>query len=152
MEQIGPTDPYYVTVLLWLARTAFYAFASAFLLWIGIRVLHLNRPVYRWLLYFHWPGDTRGSYPSVYNGCFSPSDCVQSRKARPVSRRLFPQCYRGYFLVQHPRLADAKDTIPRGKHRANSCGALRVRIFGILWAGTPRCPNNPSRVDIQCDH
>jgi len=44
MEQIGPTDPYYVTVLLWLARTAFYAFASAFLLWIGIRVLDVLTP------------------------------------------------------------------------------------------------------------
>ena len=44
MEQIGPTDPYYVTVLLWLARTAFYAFASAFLLWIGIRILDVLTP------------------------------------------------------------------------------------------------------------
>jgi uncharacterized membrane protein YjfL (UPF0719 family) len=31
-------------VLLWLARTAFYAFASAFLLWIGIRVLDVLTP------------------------------------------------------------------------------------------------------------
>ncbi|MDR9460056.1 MAG: DUF350 domain-containing protein [Dehalococcoidia bacterium] len=31
-------------MLLWLARTAFYAFASAFLLWIGIRVLDVLTP------------------------------------------------------------------------------------------------------------
>jgi uncharacterized membrane protein YjfL (UPF0719 family) len=31
-------------VLLWLARTAFYAFVSAFLLWIGIRVLDVLTP------------------------------------------------------------------------------------------------------------
>lgn len=44
MEQIGPTDPYYVTVLLWLARTAFFAFVCAFLLWLGIRVLDALTP------------------------------------------------------------------------------------------------------------
>jgi len=44
MDGIGPTDPYYVTVLLWLARTAFYAFVCAFLLWIGIRVLDVLTP------------------------------------------------------------------------------------------------------------
>ena len=31
-------------MLLWLARTAFYAFASALLLWIGIRVLDVLTP------------------------------------------------------------------------------------------------------------
>lgn len=31
-------------MLLWLARTAFYAFVSAFLLWIGIRVLDVLTP------------------------------------------------------------------------------------------------------------
>lgn len=44
MDQIGPTDPYYVTVLLWLARTAFFAFVCAFLLWLGIRVLDMFTP------------------------------------------------------------------------------------------------------------
>ncbi len=31
-------------MLLWLARTAFYAFVSAFLLWLGIRVLDVLTP------------------------------------------------------------------------------------------------------------
>ena len=44
MDQIGPTDPYYVTVLLWLARTAFFAFVCAFLLWLGIRILDVLTP------------------------------------------------------------------------------------------------------------
>ena len=38
MKQIGPSDPYYVTVLLWLARTAFFAFVCTFLLWLGIGI------------------------------------------------------------------------------------------------------------------
>jgi len=41
VNQIGPSDPYYVTVLLWLARTAFFAFVCTFLLWLGIRLLDL---------------------------------------------------------------------------------------------------------------
>ena len=44
MAQIGPTDPYYVTVLLWLARTAFFGFICALLLWLGIRVLDVLTP------------------------------------------------------------------------------------------------------------
>jgi len=36
---LGASDPYYVTVLLWLARTAFFTFVSAILLWLGIGVL-----------------------------------------------------------------------------------------------------------------
>jgi uncharacterized membrane protein YjfL (UPF0719 family) len=41
---IEPTSPYYVTVLLWLARTAFFAFVCVFLLWLGIRVLDMLTP------------------------------------------------------------------------------------------------------------
>jgi uncharacterized membrane protein YjfL (UPF0719 family) len=41
---IEPTSPYYVTVLLWLARTAFFAFVSVFLLWLGIRILDMLTP------------------------------------------------------------------------------------------------------------
>jgi len=43
-DQIGSSDPYYVTVLLWLARTAFFTFVSAFLLWLGIGVLDVLTP------------------------------------------------------------------------------------------------------------
>ena len=42
--QLGSSDPYYVTVLLWLARTAFFTFASALLLWLGIGVLDVLTP------------------------------------------------------------------------------------------------------------
>ena len=42
--QIGSTEPYYVTVLLWLARTAFFAFVCAFLLWLGIGVVDALTP------------------------------------------------------------------------------------------------------------
>ncbi len=42
--QLGSSDPYYVTVLLWLARTAFFTFASAVLLWLGIGVLDVLTP------------------------------------------------------------------------------------------------------------
>jgi len=44
MEQLDATVPYYVTVLLWLARTAFFAFVCAFLAWLGIRVLDVLTP------------------------------------------------------------------------------------------------------------
>ena len=44
IDTIGTTDPYYVTVLYWLARTAFYAFVCAILLWIGIHVLDILTP------------------------------------------------------------------------------------------------------------
>jgi hypothetical protein len=42
--QLGSSDPYYVTVLLWLARTAFFSFVCAFLLWLGIGVLDVLSP------------------------------------------------------------------------------------------------------------
>ena len=44
MDQLGPSAPYYVTVLLWMARTVFFAFLCAFLAWLGIRVLDLLTP------------------------------------------------------------------------------------------------------------
>ena len=44
MGELGPTVPYYVTVLLWMARTAFFAFVCGFLLWLGIRALDVLTP------------------------------------------------------------------------------------------------------------
>ncbi|MFC2039223.1 DUF350 domain-containing protein [Chloroflexota bacterium] len=44
MDQIGPSESYYVTVLLWLARTAFFAFICGFLVWLGIRILDVLTP------------------------------------------------------------------------------------------------------------
>jgi len=44
MEELGPVVPYYVVVLLWLARTAFFAFVCAFLLWLGVLVLDVLTP------------------------------------------------------------------------------------------------------------
>jgi len=44
MEELGTSVPYYVTVLLWLARTAFFAFVCAILLWLGVRGLDALTP------------------------------------------------------------------------------------------------------------
>jgi uncharacterized membrane protein YjfL (UPF0719 family) len=44
MGEIGPITPYYVTVLLWLARTAFFAAVCSCLLWLGIRILDALTP------------------------------------------------------------------------------------------------------------
>jgi len=44
MDQLGPTVPFYITVLLWMARTVFFAFVCAFLVWLGIRVLDVLTP------------------------------------------------------------------------------------------------------------
>jgi len=44
LEELVPTVPYYAIVLLWLARTAFFAFVCGFLLWLGIRVLDMLTP------------------------------------------------------------------------------------------------------------
>jgi len=44
MGELGPTVPYYVTVLLWLARTAFFAVVCSCLLWLGIRILDALTP------------------------------------------------------------------------------------------------------------
>lgn len=44
MGEIGPVVPYYTVVLLWLARTAFFAFVCAFLLWLGVLILDVLTP------------------------------------------------------------------------------------------------------------
>jgi len=44
LGELGPTVPYYVTVLLWMARTAFFSFVCGFLLWAGVRVLDMLTP------------------------------------------------------------------------------------------------------------
>ena len=44
MDQIGPTTDYWVVVLLWMARTAFFALVCTFLLWLGIRLLDVLTP------------------------------------------------------------------------------------------------------------
>lgn len=43
MEGLVPTIPYYVIVLLWMARTAFFAFVCSILVWAGIRILDAAR-------------------------------------------------------------------------------------------------------------
>ena len=44
MGELGPVVPYYITVLLWLARTVFFAFVCAFLLWLGVLILDALTP------------------------------------------------------------------------------------------------------------
>jgi len=44
MNELGPATPFYITVLLWMARIVFFAFVSAFLVWLGIRVLDILTP------------------------------------------------------------------------------------------------------------
>lgn len=44
MGELGPAVPYYTIVLLWLARTAFFAFVCAFLLWLGVLILDALTP------------------------------------------------------------------------------------------------------------
>ena len=44
MGELGPVVPYYIVVLLWLARTAFFAFVCAFLLWLGVLILDALTP------------------------------------------------------------------------------------------------------------
>lgn len=44
MGELGPTVPYFVTVLLWLARTAFFAGVCGGLLWLGILILDALTP------------------------------------------------------------------------------------------------------------
>ena len=44
MGELGPIVPYYIVVLLWLARTAFFAFVCAFLLWLGVLILDALTP------------------------------------------------------------------------------------------------------------
>lgn len=44
MGELGSSVPYYVVVLLWLARTAFFAFICSLLLWLGIFILDALTP------------------------------------------------------------------------------------------------------------
>ena len=44
MGELGPVVPYHITVLLWLARTAFFAFVCALLLWFGVLILDALTP------------------------------------------------------------------------------------------------------------
>ena len=47
MPQIGTVDPFYVTVLLWLAKTIILAFICGFLAWLGVGSLSLLTPQIR---------------------------------------------------------------------------------------------------------
>ena len=44
MNEIGLSTPFYVTMLLWLAKTIILAFICGFLAWLGIRVLDAVTP------------------------------------------------------------------------------------------------------------
>ena len=44
MGELGPTVPYYATVLLWLGRTAFFAAVCGGLILLGIRILDALTP------------------------------------------------------------------------------------------------------------
>jgi uncharacterized membrane protein YjfL (UPF0719 family) len=44
MREIGTVDPFYITVLLWLAKTVILAFICAFLAWLGVRSLGVLTP------------------------------------------------------------------------------------------------------------
>ena len=47
MPQIGTVDPFYITVLLWLAKTIILAFICGFLAWLGVRSLSVLTPQIR---------------------------------------------------------------------------------------------------------
>ncbi len=44
--QLGAADPYYVTLLLWLAKTGFLVLVSGFLAWLGVRVIDALTPLH----------------------------------------------------------------------------------------------------------
>ena len=44
MSEIGLTMPFYMTMLLWLAKTAILAFICGFLAWLGIQALNAVTP------------------------------------------------------------------------------------------------------------
>jgi len=44
MNEIGLTMPFYITMLLWLAKTVILAFICGFLAWLGIRALDAVTP------------------------------------------------------------------------------------------------------------
>jgi uncharacterized membrane protein YjfL (UPF0719 family) len=44
MNEIGLTNPFYITMLLWLAKTVILTFICGFLAWLGIRALDAVTP------------------------------------------------------------------------------------------------------------
>ncbi|HEX78389.1 MAG TPA: hypothetical protein G4O03_08315 [Dehalococcoidia bacterium] len=44
MSEIGAVHPFYITLLLWLAKTVFLAFVCGFLAWLGVRALDVLTP------------------------------------------------------------------------------------------------------------
>ena len=44
LSEIGPVSPFYVVVLLWIARVIIWTFICALLAWLGIRVLDALTP------------------------------------------------------------------------------------------------------------
>ena len=44
MNELGPSTPFYVVVLLWIARVIIWTFICALLAWLGIRVLDALTP------------------------------------------------------------------------------------------------------------
>jgi len=62
MSDIGLTNPFYVTMLLWLAKTVILAFICGFLAWLGIRALDAVTP--------HIPARLRIGESPVATGLF----------------------------------------------------------------------------------
>ena len=46
MSELSSPDPYYVTVLLWLAKTGILALVSGFLAWLGVRAIDTLTPLH----------------------------------------------------------------------------------------------------------
>ena len=47
VSELGPVTPFYVIVLLWIARVIIWTFICALLAWLGIRALDaLTRPIH----------------------------------------------------------------------------------------------------------
>ena len=46
MSELGSSDPFYVTQLLWLAKTGILALISGFLAWLGVRAVDVLTPLH----------------------------------------------------------------------------------------------------------
>ncbi len=46
MNEIGSTDPFYITLALWLAKTGILVLISSFLAWLGVRVMDALTPLH----------------------------------------------------------------------------------------------------------
>lgn len=46
MADLSSSDPYYVTLLLWLAKTSILAIVSGFLAWLGVRAIDALTPLH----------------------------------------------------------------------------------------------------------